>query len=128
MVDERTDAYTSAGAGAGGDQSDAPSLPVLRVLLAADGKVGNERVGLRGDRLAIGRPGHVGDGLALADSKVSRIHAVIERRDGAFVVVDQGSRNGTWVNRRRVPEHRLAAGDVLRIGHTVLHFDYEPEE
>lgn len=54
-----------------------------------------------GQSWAIGR----GDGCAvLLDSRsVSRLHALIQRREaGDFAVVDLGSRNGSFVNSRRV--------------------------
>jgi adenylate cyclase len=54
-----------------------------------------------GQSWAIGR----GDGCAvLLDSRsVSRLHALVQRRDGgAISLVDLGSRNGSFVNQRRV--------------------------
>src|SRR5215475_6733511 len=54
-----------------------------------------------GQSWAIGR----GDGCAIMlDSRsVSRLHALIQRRDaGDFSLVDLGSRNGSFVNHRRV--------------------------
>ncbi len=54
-----------------------------------------------GQSWAIGR----GDGCAvLLDSRsVSRLHALVQRRDGgAMSLVDLGSRNGSFVNQRRV--------------------------
>lgn len=54
-----------------------------------------------GQSWAIGR----GDGCAvMLDSRsVSRLHALIQRRDGGdFSLVDLGSRNGSFVNNRRV--------------------------
>jgi adenylate cyclase len=70
-----------------------------------------ERVGRRfplnaGQSWAIGR----GDGCAIMlDSRsVSRLHALIQRRDGGdYSVVDLGSRNGCFVNGRRVSLPRI---------------------
>ena len=56
---------------------------------------------LNGQSWAVGR----GDGCAIMlDSRsVSRLHALIQRRDGGdFCLVDLGSRNGSFVNNRRV--------------------------
>ena len=56
---------------------------------------------VNGQSWAIGR----GDGCAIMlDSRsVSRLHALIQRRDGGdFCLVDLGSRNGSFVNNRRV--------------------------
>ncbi len=59
--------------------------------------------------------------LSLADdAKVSRTHAALEVRDDQWFVVDLGSRNGTWVNDRKVSEHPLRNGDRLRFGGTTF--------
>jgi pSer/pThr/pTyr-binding forkhead associated (FHA) protein len=41
---------------------------------------------------------------------------VIVQRDGGFFVEDQGSLNGTFVNRKRVESAQLEDGDELQIG------------
>lgn len=50
------------------------------------------------------------------DSKVSRRHARLEWNGQAWVVLDEDSTNGTFVNGERVTERELRAGDVLEIG------------
>ena len=59
---------------------------------------------------------------ALEDLTVSRKHAVIVQRDGGFFVEDQGSLNGTFVNRKRVESAQLEDGDELQIGKYRLTF------
>ena len=54
-------------------------------------------VSLDRDAIAIGRAST--SDIVLEDQKVSRNHAVIERRRSVFVVRDLGSRNGTWLER-----------------------------
>ena len=61
--------------------------------------------------------------VVLTDQAASRHHAEIHRRSDGHVVVDRGSTNGTQVGERRITEHRLADGDEIRIGATVLRFD-----
>ena len=58
------------------------------------------------------------------DREVSRLHAKLEHLGGAWVAVDDGlSRNGTFVNGERISgRHRLANGDVLRCGDSLLTF------
>jgi pSer/pThr/pTyr-binding forkhead associated (FHA) protein len=58
------------------------------------------------------------------DPEVSRLHAQLERLGDTWVVVDDGlSRNGTFVNGERVGgRDRLANGDVLRCGESLLTF------
>jgi predicted component of type VI protein secretion system len=58
------------------------------------------------------------------DSKVSRIHAVLECIGGAWMVSDDGlSSNGTFCNHERVHgRRRLSDGDSLSLGNTVVVF------
>ena len=53
---------------------------------------------------------------------VSRNHAVLVERDGAFFVEDQGSLNGTFVNRRRIDSVQIENGDEVQIGKYRLTF------
>jgi transcriptional regulator of acetoin/glycerol metabolism len=52
----------------------------------------------------------------LTGQDVSRRHAAIRTQGPHSVLVDLGSRNGTWVNGRAVKSIVLAAHDVVRIG------------
>jgi pSer/pThr/pTyr-binding forkhead associated (FHA) protein len=72
------------------------------------------------------------DGLDLSlewDPGVSRLHAELQLTGGEWTVADDGlSRNGTYLNGRRVTERaRLRDGDVLAIGDTPIAFQ-APEE
>jgi hypothetical protein len=60
--------------------------------------------------------------VVVADPGASRQHARISSGNGAFVLMDLGSTNGTLVNDREVREHELADGDRITIGETVLEF------
>lgn len=64
------------------------------------------------------------------DDRVSRTHAELTRVGHHWSVGDEGiSRNGTFVNEVRVTgRRRLADGDVLRVGHTMLVFRCPPED
>ena len=55
-------------------------------------------------------------------STVSRKHAVLMRRDGDFVIEDQGSLNGTFLNRKRIESGKLENGDEVQIGKYKLTF------
>jgi pSer/pThr/pTyr-binding forkhead associated (FHA) protein len=60
---------------------------------------------------------HPESDIFLDDITVSRRHAEFSRgADGRMVVRDVGSLNGTYVNRERIEEHVLAAGDEVQIG------------
>ena len=65
---------------------------------------------------------HPESDIFLDDVTVSRRHADIRRREGRFHVVDNGSLNGTYVNRQRVEETELSSGDELQIGKFKLVF------
>jgi pSer/pThr/pTyr-binding forkhead associated (FHA) protein len=70
---------------------------------------------------------HIGRGPACEvalpwDTEVSRVHAILERAGGHWMLVDDGlSRNGSFVNGHRVRgRRRLANGDELAVGRTRL--------
>jgi pSer/pThr/pTyr-binding forkhead associated (FHA) protein len=60
--------------------------------------------------------------IFLDDVTVSRHHAILRRNDRRFVIEDQGSLNGTFVNRRRIESAELGDGDELQIGKYRLTF------
>ena len=61
--------------------------------------------------------------IALDDETVSGSHAIIVFRDGRFLIKDDLSRNGTFVNGREISEaHPLQIYDQIRIGNTYLTF------
>ena len=89
-----------------------PEGPTL-VIRSGGGREG-ESFALQNEVTTIGRA--PSSDVFLDDVTVSREHAVLERRDGEVHVRDQGSLNGTYVNRERVDSIRLADGDELQIG------------
>jgi hypothetical protein len=72
------------------------------------------------DRTTIGRSPDCP--IFLDDVTVSRRHAVLVEREGRWYIEDQGSLNGTFVNRRRVDSAELSDGDELQIGKYRLTF------
>jgi hypothetical protein len=74
----------------------------------------------QGERTTIGRSPDCG--IFLDDVTVSRKHAVLAEENGRFRIEDQGSLNGTFVNRRRVDSAELNDGDELQIGKYRLTF------
>jgi 3',5'-cyclic-nucleotide phosphodiesterase len=73
------------------------------------------------DEVVLGREETL-DGALQADHSISRRHARIHRTgDGSYVVEDEHSRNGTFVNGERIDvPHVLQPGDEVRIGSTVF--------
>jgi len=67
-----------------------------------------------GDRLTIGR--HPDNDIVPKDAAVSNHHAVIERKDEELIVLDKESRNGTFVNGKRVQSAELYDEDIVKFG------------
>jgi hypothetical protein len=61
--------------------------------------------------------------VVVTDGSVSRRHARLEKRGGAWFVVDQGSANGTYINSLKVAEHPLKNGQELRFGALAFRVD-----
>ena len=84
---------------------------------------------LNGDEVTIGRDAHADIRLRF-DPRVSHIHCRVVHTPDGYVVHDNGSRNGTKVNDKRIRRKGvlLHHGDSIKIGHTVLHFhtDHSP--
>ncbi|HET8644457.1 MAG TPA: SpoIIE family protein phosphatase [Vicinamibacteria bacterium] len=88
----------------------------------ADGT--RQRFAVSKDRVTIGRARE--SDIFLPDQWLSRQHAEIQRREGAFFLLDLGSKNGTLVNGERVrQQRRLQPGDVIALGEHYLTFSAE---
>jgi pSer/pThr/pTyr-binding forkhead associated (FHA) protein len=83
------------------------------IVRAGSGRAG-ETYRIESDRLSIGRSPDCD--IFLDDVTVSRRHALLLGRRGGYWIEDQGSLNGTYVNRRRVDAVRLEDGDEVQIG------------
>ncbi len=82
---------------------------------------------LAGLRVTIGRAST--NDIVLSDQFSSSCHAVVVPTGRGYSLVDQGSKNGTFINGRRVSgEIDLARGDEILIGSTRFYFDrdYQP--
>ena len=72
-------------------------------------------------RLSIGR--NPDNDIQLEDLQISRQHAVIEQKDGATMLRDLASGNGTFVGERQILEYKLSHSDVFRLGTQELRFE-----
>ncbi|MDX2033851.1 MAG: FHA domain-containing protein [Blastocatellia bacterium] len=87
--------------------------PDPNLLLVAT--TGETRYVLRRQLTRIGRTRD--NDIVLDSDRVSRYHAEIFRRDDRWMISDQGSRNGIFVNNQRVKESvPIESGDLIRIG------------
>ena len=94
----------------------ATRLTVSRLILTTGGA--ETSFPLIRDSYTLGR--HRNNDIAIADPKVSSFHARIDRTSDGFVLVDLKSRNGCWVNAKRVENALLTTGDEIRVGSAVL--------
>jgi pSer/pThr/pTyr-binding forkhead associated (FHA) protein len=74
------------------------------------------------DRPVLSAGRHPASDIFLDDITVSRRHAEFRREHGKFHVVDLGSLNKTYLNRKPVDTAALANGDEIRIGNFRLIF------
>ena len=96
-------------------QRSVEALPEGSALLVVQrGPNAGARFLLDADRTTAGR--EPSSDIFLDDVTVSRRHAEFVRDGDAFRVRDVGSLNGTYVNRDRVDDVPLAAGDEVQIG------------
>lgn len=90
-----------------------PGTEACLVIRSGGGRAG-EMYPLRGERVTIGR--NPDADIFLDDVTVSRNHAVITHVGDEFAILDEGSLNGTFVNRRRNERAVIHDGDEIQIG------------
>jgi len=91
-------------------------------LVGARGAYGGHIFEISGAEATIGR--EVGNTIHLGtDNTVSRRHARILKQGDGWVIRDEGSSNGTWVNGVRVTEQPLRPGDEIQIGATFFRWE-----
>jgi Inner membrane component of T3SS, cytoplasmic domain len=72
--------------------------------------------------MTIGRAEGCDLGL-FGDAGVDKIHARIKHEGPSFILSDEGSATGTWVNEERVQgSRRLESGDLIRVGRSLVRF------
>ena len=84
------------------------------VLLVIDPSGQRHRVEVEPVPFSIGR--QAGNSFELRDSRASRHHCRIVFEDGAYVIEDLNSRNGTWVNGTQIKRHKLHNSDHIEFG------------
>jgi DNA-binding NtrC family response regulator len=66
--------------------------------------------------------------VVLADDTVSRYHCRIVQDDNSYLVLDNRSTNGTFVNKVRVREAFLKPGCIIAVGQSLLKFNAREHE
>jgi pSer/pThr/pTyr-binding forkhead associated (FHA) protein len=105
----------------------APPPPPTRSQAAAPPQLaiyyGGERFVVNKDRFIIGRGRQTSD-LTIKDPNVSRQHALVERINGQYFIVDMGSTNGVEYAGQRVQRQLINNGDVFRVCDHDLRFSF----
>ncbi len=100
----------------------APQKPPLpKVLMATDGKDKKIETDIfRRKTITIGRDADCE--VVLKDPKASRKHCRLTRGEGGFMLEDLGSKNGTFVDGKKITEPMpLKATQTFKVGDTVLY-------
>lgn len=100
--------------------------PGTALLLVGHGPTTGARFLLDSAETTVGRHPHAD--IFLDDVTVSRKHCQFIADNGGHIVRDSGSLNGTYVNRERVDQARLSAGDEVQIGKYRLTYQPSPQE
>ncbi len=96
-----------------------PNKPTGAVFveLSGTGTAQLQRMELNKEVTRFGRDPHLEGVIDAAAAVVSRHHAEIRRQDGKYIVVDQGSFNGTLLNGQRIVEPQvLHHNDRIELG------------
>lgn len=114
MPQQATNTVMFAGAGVPGQQ---PAQPRQASRARLIDTAANRAIDLASARVTLGRESR--NDITIPDINVSRSHAEISLSpQGAWVITDLGSTNGTYVNGRAVASQPLNEGDHIAMGST----------
>lgn len=91
-----------------------------RLSYLIDGKVVEQP--LKGEDVTIGRSPQMGLSVPESIPGISRHHATVQKRGLTWWLVDNGSRNGSYINQTRVTEAELHHTDVIHLGPFEIQF------
>ena len=91
--------------------------PIVRIKTKAGRYVEHP---LTKDEVTVGRS--VKADITIDDSSVSRIHFKLVRQGEDYLIVDNGSSNGTYLRKRKVIKERLQDGDDIFAGRVHIYF------
>ncbi|MCK6581099.1 MAG: FHA domain-containing protein [Anaerolineae bacterium] len=99
----------------GDSDSSEDGVPARYSLMMLQGPAVGYVYNVEGDTLRIGRD--LSNDIVVQDPEVSRFHVRLTRTKRGYVVEDQGSTNGAFINNLPLKEARtLVVGDILRLG------------
>jgi len=79
-----------------------------------------KKIPIQSDQISIGRSKK--NDIVISNPVASGKHAVISITDRGVILEDLQSRNGTYVNSRRVTKYMLKSGDFIMIQKDVFQF------
>lgn len=97
------------------------SVQKKAVLCVAKGADQGKRFVFGDNRVNIGR--RENNDMVLTDSGVSRLHAYIITENGNHMLYDARSLNGTYLNEVRIVKQVLHAGDLIKVGSTLIEYE-----
>lgn len=90
-------------------------------FIVRQGEQTGEKFNITGNKALIGRGNQCG--IQVTERSVSRSHASVMRQpDGSFVIQDEGSTYGTFVNGEKINQTNLTDGATVKLGGLVLEF------
>lgn len=98
-----------------------PNSRALPRLVGIEGASAGKEFPLDKPQLSIGRAS--GSDILLDAPLVSRNHALIISANGQYLLIDDGSTNGSYVNEQRVQRHALQSGDRIQFGALLFRFE-----
>jgi two-component system, cell cycle response regulator len=105
--------------------AEAPHRDLRPALVFLSGELIAVPIPLEREEVILGRS--LGADVRVNDSKASRRHAKIEVKESGgvteYILTDMNSRNGTFLNGRRVETESLRNGDKVAIGDHILKFE-----
>lgn len=90
-------------------------------LVGLDGPAAGQRFDLSNGSMTVGRD--AANTIVIADPSISRRHATLQEEVAGYVIKDEGSANGVYVNGQRVSEQPLQPGDTVQIGRVRFRFE-----
>jgi hypothetical protein len=95
---------------------------VLATFLVRSGTLKGNRLQVKVPVVNIGRAEY--NDIVIPDESVSTMHAKLQRREEIWVLTDNGSTNGTFVDGERLSgEAVLSPGALIRFGETAVMFE-----
>ncbi|MHA1651799.1 MAG: FHA domain-containing protein [Candidatus Helarchaeota archaeon] len=92
-------------------------------IITIKNNLGSSSLKLYKRKIIIGRASDCD--IVIDDPYISKKHAQIQFKDGVAYIIDLGSKNGTFVDNRRISSQPLSSGATIKIGETKIKFQFK---